>query len=633
MAGAWTPPEPSTPRNRLSQRAPFTQGYTYGDLANLILPDFTDDSTSSATARYSNAQPSSEAPAFVLHDPELETDLFQWFEVMMSAIPNRQPPSPMNGPIIRHRPTPPACFHSWDVILTHAMTPCLNESWVEAYATKIMDLLSCLIQGIWPTARVAEWPVVAEFSQRGDCHIVTAFLQSYQTTQGQQRRALPAHLAFSGEWKTETVLQHHLSDMIEDHDLPAAQAHDGDSILKKLGLHIESTHTQCQERNQTLAAVVPVVSSVNVEYGIVFTGATCVVAQAGEFCLQFLIGPTPVNLATVNGMAICSLAVAGGPQFDEGPKSFVALMLGMIYACTCVSGRRNLAGINGQVDRMFADYIPIFRTLQKDRRLRPEPGSPGMPRPPGPPPPPPGAPPSGSSGRQRSGGARGPQRGPYPSGSGTGSGVTGQGYPSSGRYGSGYSLQQMRQVLHYVLSWGPGRSPPHIAKLHRRLAARRNPTPIFDLEGTKSVSLVDLNVATNSKSAFLTRQPFSKHESSVVRVYHGKGFTILVRLGDLGANADPAHLAIIIPPLYTVSNSNSQSSAGLLEGDGNPLSRNTTSQTGSGSGNLLIKWELSSAINEMHTTGSPKDVVRLLRDARCFCVVDGVQATLGRLVF
>ncbi|KAJ7867563.1 hypothetical protein B0H14DRAFT_3441773 [Mycena olivaceomarginata] len=175
MAGAWTPPAPSTAPNHPNQGDPFTPRYIYGDISSLLLLEFMDSSTSGATAPYSNAMPSRRAPAFVLHDPDLETDLVQWFQVLMSSTPDGNPPTPMN-PIIRHRQTPAACLHRWDAILTHAMTPCRNEGWVEAYATNIMSLISCLIQGIWPTTRVAEWPVTSEYSQQGDRHIVTALV-------------------------------------------------------------------------------------------------------------------------------------------------------------------------------------------------------------------------------------------------------------------------------------------------------------------------------------------------------------------------------------------------------------------------------------------------------------------------
>ncbi|KAJ7768685.1 hypothetical protein DFH07DRAFT_1058328 [Mycena maculata] len=478
------------------------------------------------------------------------------------------------------------------------MTPCRNEGWVEAYATNIISLINCLIQGIWPATRVAEWPVSSEYSQQGDRHIVTASIHPYHTPQG-PRRALAARLAIAGEWKIATVLDHHFSTMLTDHTLPKGEARDRDGILKKLGLHIDSTYSQCQQRNQELTAVAHMMPPVNVQYGIVFTGKTCLVSQAV---------PTPI-------LKCCNFERDG-----------------------CLLGGRH----------------PVFETLRDQNRLVIQAGSPGMPPPPGPPQPPPGAPPSGGSGRHGWGGPGGSPDSLYPSGSTRGSGVIGHGYPStSGQYGRGYSLQQMQQVLlHYVLSSGPGR--PHIATLHQNLVARRDPNsrwlPIFDLEATESVEyfpLVDLNVTTNSKPACLTLEPFSKqmgnvasvsygklaalHSCVVLKTYPVKRYTIVVR--ELGANAALACLAIIVPTLYTVSNNESQLSAELFEGDGNPPPRNSTSRRGSD--NILMKL-LHSAINETHAADiedSPKDVVRRLRGARCFCVVDGSQAILRRLVF
>ena len=49
-----------------------------------------------------------------------------------------------------------------------------------------------------------------------------------------------ARAAIAGEWKTETVLQHHLSAMLTDHILPEGEARDGYGILKKVALLLAS---------------------------------------------------------------------------------------------------------------------------------------------------------------------------------------------------------------------------------------------------------------------------------------------------------------------------------------------------------------------------------------------------------
>src|ERR1700761_4584724 len=177
-AGAWEPPPPGTTTTPPFQRPPFSPGYTYGDIAYLRLPSFSNVASNKSTAPYSNKSASSYAPAFVLYDPDLISDLAQWFEVMMNSSPDGSPPTSMN-PIIRFRLTPPACAHCWDAIVTHAMAPCRNEGWVESYATNIISLISCLIQGIWPHLRLAEWPVELVHSQQGDRHITVATIIEY----------------------------------------------------------------------------------------------------------------------------------------------------------------------------------------------------------------------------------------------------------------------------------------------------------------------------------------------------------------------------------------------------------------------------------------------------------------------
>ncbi|KAJ7907511.1 hypothetical protein B0H13DRAFT_2501944 [Mycena leptocephala] len=201
--------------------------------------------------------------------------------------------------MIRFRPTPPACAHGWDAIVTHAMTPCRNEGWVESYATNIVSLISCLLQGIWPDLRLAEWPV-------------------------EPARGAAAVSTIAGKWKTETVVEKHLAD-IKDHALPAGEAENQDAILKKVfGIHISTAHAQCTERNHALRSHPQKPANVNVHYGVVFTGQTCLVSQ-------LVTGPTPAGYPPFPGMAVSSICIAPSPR--EQTQSFIALMLGIIWAC------------------------------------------------------------------------------------------------------------------------------------------------------------------------------------------------------------------------------------------------------------------------------------------------------------
>lgn len=54
----------------------------------------------------------------------------------------------------------------------------------------------------------------------------------------------------------------------------------------QLGLHIDTTESQCQMHNNSLRRVLPVGAAaptvINAQYGIVFTGETCLVGQLGN---------------------------------------------------------------------------------------------------------------------------------------------------------------------------------------------------------------------------------------------------------------------------------------------------------------------------------------------------------------
>lgn len=235
-AGFWQPPAPVPgPVQPLppSPPTPFAPGYRYGHLPRLRLPQFNNRATGKSTAPYSNNQPSGKAPKFVLRDDDLISDLGRWFEAMLSTTPtisvNQQP-----GPI-RLWMTPPACAHCWDAIETHAMAPCRNEGWVEAYATNIISLISCLIQGIWPDRRLAEWPVTLQHSQQGDRHITVGM--RYQLF-GSNRNHLMGLYAIAGEWKTQTVAGVHLGTLPDAEILPKEDAVSRAAILKKVVLFL-----------------------------------------------------------------------------------------------------------------------------------------------------------------------------------------------------------------------------------------------------------------------------------------------------------------------------------------------------------------------------------------------------------
>ncbi|KAJ7913057.1 hypothetical protein B0H13DRAFT_2659779 [Mycena leptocephala] len=612
-AGAWTPPSPGTTTSPPSHIQPFSPGYTYGDLANLHLPIFSNTATSTSTAPYTNRTSSSAAPAFVLHDPDLDSDLAQWFEVMMNSTPDgRSLPTAVN-PIIRFRPTPPACAHCWDAIVTHAMTPCRNEGWVESYATNIVSLISCLMQGIWPTLRLAEWPVDPLHSQQGDRHITVATIMNY--ADGSRRAA--ALFAIAGEWKTETVVEKHRTLMVTDHALPPREAENEDAILKKvLGLHIYSARVQCTERNDALNSHPQKPANVNVQYGIVFTGQTCLVGQ-------LVIGPTPPDYAPFLGMAISSICIASNPHSREEPQSFIALMLGIVWGYSKVEVVRDLAGLNGQVDRLYEDYLAIYPSLQS--RLKKRTGTSGsvMPFPPPQPPGrgPPGPPSSGPGHRP----TRNAPGGYYPTG----------GAGSSSGTGRAYYPPAANTLLHSYLPTEPGRSLP-VIRTPRTDWAAPNPylsSPPLDLTVTaftNSFSIVDLALALSNPGAARL-----SHTSSTA-IYLAGEYTFIIR--EIDVYAELARLAIIIPALYAVLYKQSQSSVGLLVNatDSDPPTRNPKSHKGWA--NVFVKvpqrvlTEVDSAVN-IHSGISSTRGVHRPRGGLCLCVVDFGQATLHCEIF
>ncbi|KAJ7213099.1 hypothetical protein GGX14DRAFT_620187 [Mycena pura] len=601
-AGAWEPPPPGTTTTPPSQRPPFSPGYTYGDIA------FSNVASNKSTAPYSNKSASNSAPAFVLYDPDLISDLAQWFEVMMNSSPDGNSPTSVN-PIIRFRLTPPACAHCWDAIVTHAMAPCRNEGWVESYATNIISLISCLIQGIWPHVRLAEWPVEPVHSQQGDRHITVATIIEYPN----RSRALAGLSAIAGEWKTDTVLMNHLTPMLTDHVLPSGVAENGDAILKKLGLHILTTDDQCQNHNQNLARHPNIPAAVNVHYGIVFTGQTCLVSQLGSrpplvpqstelIISPSVSGPTPPNYLAFPGLAVASILIAPDPNSQEATTSFVGLMLGMIWAQRRVRVTRDLAGQHaGQVDRMYDDYLGIYPSLQ--HRLKKRRGTPGMPNLPPPPPPPgppgPPGPPAGGMGYGRP--RRNAPGGSFPSGSTGAGGFAGMGrtyyQPTNSQYGSGYSLQQMeRMLLRYAFSAGRLVPLGGTSESRAYLAVCRQPSSIlaalsaplnFKITAlAESFSIVALFVSVPALSnARASRTPIIDGTGSVATVYRGKlatqglvdEYTFVIQEADMCAAL--ANLTTIISVLVTVIQAQSQSSAGLLLNVTvlNPLSMNRTS--------------------------------------------------------
>ncbi|KAJ7041295.1 hypothetical protein C8F04DRAFT_1177123 [Mycena alexandri] len=306
--------------------------------------------SSKSTAAYTNRSPSEDAPTFIVHDQAMISDLGRWFECMISS-------AAPNGAPYRSLLTPPACAHCWDVIETHAMGACENEGWVEAYATNVISLVSCLIQGVWPNRRLAEWGVTLSHSQQGDRHLT--FAERVQLPGG--RLGLKARSATAGEWKTETVFEHQVAPMVADCVLPPGKATNGDAILKKLGLHVVSTNAQCQRHNHSLPRPQNIPATVvNAHYGIIFTGQSCLSATLTRFPPVY--GPTPPNQAPFTGLAIDSASITTGPH----SVSLISLVLGMIWAQENILVKRNLRGTQGHVDRMYNPYLAKFWELVQE---------------------------------------------------------------------------------------------------------------------------------------------------------------------------------------------------------------------------------------------------------------------------
>ncbi|KAJ7634953.1 hypothetical protein FB45DRAFT_1056906, partial [Roridomyces roridus] len=272
----WTVPNAvRIPRRNPNQYIlPFDEGYTYGDLLALRLPRIQHQSSSSHTAPYTDIDSSQYAPDFVLEDANLANDFIAWFEDLLDHTVDYEPCTPQNpGRTIRDLRTPAACHYLWQLIDIPALVPCTSEEWVSVYASHVMNLIGCLVNGLWNRLWISEWDVSMEYSQKGDRHIVAAerYVPSMPPT------TLRADVGIAAEWKTETVLAHHLPGMAGDILLPRGKAVQGQAILKKLGLHIRSTMTQCEERNRDFFGVTD--PGLIVQYGIVFTGQTCVLSQ------------------------------------------------------------------------------------------------------------------------------------------------------------------------------------------------------------------------------------------------------------------------------------------------------------------------------------------------------------------
>ncbi|KAJ7749801.1 hypothetical protein DFH07DRAFT_552195 [Mycena maculata] len=629
-AGAWQPPVPASAPTPPPTVAPFAPGYTYGHLAHLRLPSFENAATGKSTAPYTNKSPSDEAPRFVLSDPTLISDLETWFEVMMSSTPPAHAPYP--GPL-RSWPTPPACAHCWDAIETHAMVTCRNEGWVESYATNIISLVSCLIQGIWPTRRLVEWPVTLLHSQQGDRHITVA--QRRQTTNGVR---LSCHSAIAGEWKTQTVVATHFDPFPDDHILPRREAENEDAILKKLGLHIVTANEQCQRHNNDLALPNIPVHVVNAHYGIVFTGASCVVAQ-------LVLGPTPPNYKPFDGLAIAGVFIA---RNHPTARSLIGIMLGMIWAHENIRIKRDLTGTQGRVDRIYDRYLTMYDSLVVTYGLKRRDGAPGMPYPPPGPPGPPGGlpgpprgppgPPRGPPGPPGGGNGRynnpGPFSGSFPSGSGGGgmSGGMGRPYQTSNRQysapGPGYhSLQHREQMLlRHVLVWAGSRSVHLDGVLESRanlvridlsllLASPTVPDGPLDLKIIKSVPIVGClltfpNARTDHVGDFKT--------PATSEFGFAPNFRI-VKYSFVIEGASFAPLAGIISTLCIAFHTEISSSAALILDVGD--------SSGSNSAHRYFGEDSPGNFGNGNTLSS------MVRRTRCLCVVDFSQGTLRCRIF
>ncbi|KAJ7813839.1 hypothetical protein B0H13DRAFT_2141030 [Mycena leptocephala] len=255
--------------------------HTYRELLNQYLPRYTlDSSTSTSTAAYSNNHPAPSPPRFSLLDMDLTGKATRRFVTLLTQL------RWMYGEI-------PAKVHVlWEDLEQALQNRYASEDWVEQIAIKVVQILNALFDGLWAGAQCNAVRPELKYSQRGDCNMVLKV-----------GNIIAAVLA--GEWKTSVVLDAHLTELLQPMVLSEGPEEDGPAIAKKLGLHISTAAIQ---------------HNLDVRYGIVFTGHSCVVAER-------LAVKIPGYLA-IAGIALSDRVHLSGDDVD--PIPIFAVLMGLL---------------------------------------------------------------------------------------------------------------------------------------------------------------------------------------------------------------------------------------------------------------------------------------------------------------
>ncbi|KAJ6570663.1 hypothetical protein B0H10DRAFT_1964623 [Mycena sp. CBHHK59/15] len=307
-------------------------------------------------------------------------------------------------------------------------------------------------------------------------------------------------------------------------------------------------------------------------------------------------------------------------------------MLGIVWAYGRVEVVRDLAGLNGQVDRLYEDYLAIYPSLQS--RLKKRTGTSGsvMPFPPPQPPGrgPPGPPSSGPGHRP----TRNTPDGYYPTGGAGSSSGTGRTYYPPAAIGIHFCIRTFRRNQ-VVLFPSLERRAPIGPPLQPLLV--QPPLDLTATAFTKSFSIVDFDaIALALSNPGAARLSHTGSTASVYfeksvddglrsclapRIYLAGEYTFIIR--EIDVYAALARLAIIIPALYAVLYKQSQSSVGLLSNatDSDPPTRNPKNHKGRA--DVFVKvprgvlTEVDSAVN-IHSGILSTHGVHRPRGALCF---------------
>ncbi|KAK6975025.1 hypothetical protein R3P38DRAFT_3128663 [Favolaschia claudopus] len=258
--------------------AAFSPHFRYRDIENLLLPSVRDRSISTATADYTNNEPSISAPVLAQEDLTLISTPLEQFKTLLAqrCLVHEQ----QLGDCF----TPRECEDQWQRIVRHVtLDNYRSEAFVTAYGGHLTTLLDMLLSHITVGMYCAASDPSRQWSQHGDANIILYALTSFL-----QSQFYFAHTGFSGEWKTSAVFNKHFEELRPFMTLPNTRLQNMSAILKKLGLHINTTQVDMHRHNsqsnanlsgQSLAAL-SMEPNAYCDYGIVFTGDKLMLVQA-----------------------------------------------------------------------------------------------------------------------------------------------------------------------------------------------------------------------------------------------------------------------------------------------------------------------------------------------------------------